>query len=140
MVIGDEVDVLRIQGKDFECEVLEKILLQHQKHGNQLPLIVEISYNYIFPPPIKFIIQTPSHLFNSLKAHYMYGCSIEYLRQDVFESAGYELVELTMEHTAIFLRRSIAKAKHPDIFGFSKPDKIVSPSVSKFSTRKIHKI
>ena len=109
LAIGDEIDVLRIQGKDFECEVLEKILLQQKKRGNQLPLIVEISYNYIFPPPIKFIIQTPSHLFNNLKAHYMYGCSIEYLRQDVFERAGYELVELTMEHTAIFLRRSIAK-------------------------------
>ena len=112
--IDQNIDIISIKGNDFECQALENILRyrhrsQHQRYIDNLPKIIEISFNYIFPPPLKFIIQTPSHLFQHKKAHYMYGCSIEYLTNHMLHKYGYQLVELTPKQTAIYVLNKYSK-------------------------------
>lgn len=96
------VDVLKVDIDGWDCDLIPPIL-----DSMQTIKVVMVEYNVKYPPPIKMKLSScPRSAFRSCARYHVYGCSLQFMADDVMGPAGYTLVQVDWQN-AIFIRRDL---------------------------------
>lgn len=100
------MDVLKMDIDGWDCDVLDA-LLSHKDWGLA---VVMAEFNVKFPPPIRMRLATsPRSAYRSCARYHVYGCSLQYLAEDVMGRHGFVLAQVDWQN-ALFVRASLAPA------------------------------
>lgn len=98
------VDVLKVDIDGWDCQVIPAIL-RRRSLGIK---VVMVEFNVKFPPPIKMALATcPPAEYHSCARYHLYGCSLQYMQDNVMAPAGYVLVQVDWQN-AIYVSRDVA--------------------------------
>lgn len=90
-ILVDDFNILKVDVKGWDCQLVNAILV----HSNNSIAVVVVGFNANFPPPVKMILSTsPIQSFRKCLQGNVYGCSLQYLHDNVMIPAGYVLLQV----------------------------------------------
>ena len=103
------IDVLKVDIDGWDCKLLPAILGDRRLDP---PKAVMVEYNVKFPPPVKMSLATcPQSEYRSCARYHLYGCSLQYMNDDVMVPAGYALAQVDWQN-ALYLRKDVLSLLH----------------------------